>query len=481
MKSVKKILLIQPNYEILGKRTWEMIPYGLGLLKAALGDRYESEIFDPNFNHLDVDAIKTRLIKSNPDVVGLTSFSTEYIQEITYHTSLIRSILPEATIVLGGTFPTVLAAKAMEDPNVDFCIMGEGEYRFPALLEALSAGTDVSCLDGVGYRFNGVTVINQPQGFVENLDGFPIPDYGELDVVEYGRFQFKYAHYLTPKQFPFALTISSRGCPFDCIFCAARTVSGTKVRMRSAENVLKEIDYLYGEKGIKEIIFLDDHFLHSKKRAVEIMTGIIERNYGITWKCSNVAVFSLTEEILELMKKSGCYQLTLSLESGCQEVLDTIIKKPVNLGRSREIVRIAKDLGFEIISNFVFGFPGETWDQIRKTIAFAESLNLDLVNFHIATPLPKTRLMEICLEKGYIKSEEDLLSGYTKGIISTDEFTSDDLHILRAYEWDRINFKSHDKTRIIAKIEGLTDNEVKSWRAKTRRSLGKTLNWKENM
>lgn len=478
MKKIRKIMLMQPNCALLGKRSWEMIPYGLGLLKAVLGERYEIDLFDPNFANLGEAAIRARLRELQPEVVGLTSYSTEYVQEIAYHTRLIKSELPGATVVLGGTFPTVLVSKAMEDPNVDYCVMGEGEYRFPALLEALASGADATLLDGVACRINGNVVINPPKGFIQDLDEVPMPDYGELDLGQYGRFAFKYAHVLIPKQYPFALTISSRGCPFDCIFCAARTVSGAKVRMRSAANVLRELDYLVGEKGIREVIYLDDHFLHSRKRVVEIMSGIIDRNYGITWKPANVAVFSLTREVMEMMRKSGCYQLTLSLESGCQEVLDNIIRKPVNLKRAMEVVAQAKEIGFELVSNFIIGFPGETWDQIRETIAFAEKLDIDLVNFHIATPLPKTRLMEICIQEGFVKSGEEIGMGYTKGVIFTDEFSGVDLQILRAYEWDRINFKTPEKIARIAMMEGVTFEEVAQWRKRTRKSLGMTADLK---
>lgn len=476
---IHKIMLMQPNFAILGKRSWQMIPYGLGIMNAVLGDRYETMLYDPNFSDQGEEEIRLKLREFKPDVVGLTSYSTEYICEVIYHSALIRSELPDVIIVLGGALPTVMVEKSIEDPNVDFCIMGEGEYRFPALLEALSAGQDVSQMEGIAFRSDGASVINPPQGYIEQLDGIPMPDYGDLDLVQYGMFKFKYAHCLIAKQYPFALTITSRGCPYECIFCAARTVSGVKVRMRSAANVLEEIDYLYQEKGIREIIFLDDHFLHSKKRAVEIMNGILERDYGITWKCANVAVFSLNRELLELMKKSGCYQLTLSLESGCQEVLNKIIKKPVDLGHASEVIKIAKELGFEIASNFIIGFPGETWEQIRETFAFADKLDIDIVNFHIATPLPKTRLMDICIDYGYVKPDDDI-SGYTKGIIETDQFTSTDLQILRSYEWDRINFSSKAKIMSVATMEGLSLDEVEQWRKSTRKNLGTTLIWNDS-
>jgi len=480
VKTIKKILLIQPNYSILGKRTWKMIPYNLGILNACLGSEYEIIIFDPNFNELGENEIRRQLRDFAPDLVGITSFSTEYIREINYHTALVKEELPEATVVLGGVFPTVMIEEALNDPKVDYFIMGEGEYLFPDLISKLNKGKDISRTKGIAFKKNNKIVINRPGHFIQNLDEVPFPDYGSLiDIREYGDYKIKYAHTLIPRQYPYATTVTSRGCPYQCIFCAASTVSGVKVRMRSAENMLKEIDWLYNTNGIREVIFLDDHFLHSRQRAKDVMKGIIDRNYGITWKCVNVAVFSLHPEILDLMRSSGCYQMTVSIESGDQEVLSKIIKKPVNLEKAFKIIALAKSMGFEIVSNFIIGLPGETWDQIRKTFAFAEHLDIDMVNFHVATPMPKTRLMEICLEQNLIKSEADVLSGYTQGIISTSEFSSMEIQILRAFEWDRINFKTPEKIEMIARMQGVATDEVALWRKRTRKNLGATVNWKE--
>ncbi len=365
----------------------------------------------------------------------------------------------------------------MKDRNIDFCIIGEGEYRFPNLLNALNNG-DLSGIDGLALRNNGQIEIRPPIGYIENIDAVPFPEYGNIDISSYGRLPVKFYAQMIPRKYPWAMTIASRGCPFQCVFCAAESVTGRKVRCRSIQNVLKEIDTLYNDFGIREIIFLDDHFLASKKRAIAFMEGLIERHYDLTWKCVNVAAFALDKEILELMRKSGSYQITISPESGNQEVLKNIIKKPVNLNKVSEVVRIAKSLEFEVISNFVVGFPGETWDQIRDTFNYADTINADMVNFHLATPLPKTELMDISIAQGYIKPG-DILSGYTKGIISTPEFTPTELQILRAFEWDRINFKNKASVDKIARMEGLTIEEVDKWRVNTRRNLGVTASWND--
>ena len=480
-RRIKRVMLTQPNFSWFGKRTWKLLPYALGLLNASLKRvGYESWIFDPNFQDLSEQAVREELMRTNPDAVGITSFSTEYVQETRRMSQLVKEELPQAIVVLGGILPTVLLEKAMEDPDVDYFVMGEGEYRLPRLLDELNSRKECNLSSIDGLVWGRPPVIQPMEGFISNLDAVGFPDYGNLDLSSYGNYAHKYAHGILPRQFPFATTITSRGCPYRCIFCAAATISGRKVRLRSAASVLEEIDKLYRENGIREVIFLDDHFLADRTRAIEIMKGLIDRNHGMTWKCVNVTIWHLDGELLELMRKSGCYQLTVSPESGNQHVLRKIIKKPVMLDKVPHILDLAKSLNFEIAANFVFGFPGETWDQIRDTCRYAERLNVDIVNFHLATPLPKTELMEICLRGGYLKSEDSgELFGYTRGVIQTPDFNPMELQILRAFEWDRINFPNPERKSRVAKMEGISVEELEEWRVRTRRNLGTTIGWKE--
>ena len=471
-----KILLTQPNYAWYDKRVWEMPPYTLALLNACLKKEHDVRLFDPNYNRMDEEEVFNFLKEARPDIVGVSTVSTEYIKTSRLMNALIKKALPNSIVIQGGTIPTVTLETAMKDPNVDYWIIGEGELRLPRLLEELGKRQpDLSSIDGLAYWEDGVAKISPPGGFIEDLDSVPFADYGNLSLLDYGNKVLKYSPQLLPRKFPYAVTVTSRGCPYRCVFCAASTVSGRKIRFRSASNILNEIDMLY-QAGVREIIFLDDHFLGNRKRAVEIMQGLMARKYDLTWKCVNLTIFLLDREILELMKESGCYQMTLSIESGNQHVLDKIIKKPVKLTAVPGILDVAKSLGFETIANFVIGFPGETWEQIRETFRFAESINADLVNFHVATPMPQTELMEICLRDGYLPKdysiEESVPAGYAKGLISTTEFTPSELEILRAFEWDRINFSSAERRETIARIEGISLQEMAQWRVNTRRKYG---------
>jgi len=477
-KKIKKILLTQPNYAWLSKRTWQFPPYTLCLLRAVIKDQAEAIVFDPNFKNLSEEETISFLKKFKPDLVGVSSISTEYFN-VTRHTiDIIRKHLPEVVIVLGGVIPTVMTEEAMKDKNVDYWIIGEGENSFPMLIEKLCKGSkDFSNVNGLAYWQGNTAVINKME-FVKNLDEIPFPDYSavvDATLQDYGNIRFRYAPGLLARNYPSAMTITSRGCPYKCIFCAGSTVSGEKVRFRSAENVLKEIDNLY-KQGIREVIFLDDHFLANRNRAIKIMNGILENYKDLMWKCVNVTVWLLDEEILKLMYKSGCAQITISIESGNQDVLTKIIKKPIRLDKIPEKLDLAKSIGFEIITNFVIGFPGETWEQIRETFRYAEKLNVDIVNFHIATPLPQTELMDICLRNKLLPDDYlrniSKYSGYGKGLITTSEFTPFELEVLRSFEWNRINFSSSERKKAIARMNGITMKQLEDWRMNTRRNIG---------
>jgi radical SAM superfamily enzyme YgiQ (UPF0313 family) len=475
---IEKILLTQPNYAWFSKRTWLFPPYTLCLLKAVINQQAQVNVFDPNFNNLDENNVRKYLRALKPDLVGVSSISTEYFN-VTYHmTALIRECLPEALIVLGGVIPTVMIEEAMKDKNVDYWIMGEGEHSFPMLIEYLSKNTgNLAEISGLAYWQNDIAVVNKVK-FIADLDTVPLPDYSGIigaALNDYGHVRFKYVPGLLASQYPMAVTVTSRGCPYRCIFCAGKTVSGAKMRFRSADNVLKEISVLYNQ-GIREVNILDDHFLADRTRAVKIMNGILQNFKGLTWKCSNITAWLLDKEILKLMRRSGCSHLTISIESGNQEVLNKIIKKPIRLDTIPQTINLAKDIGFDVIANFVFGFPGETWEQIRETCRYAENLNVDIVNFHIATPLPKTELMAICrrqklLPPDYLENISNY-SGYGKGLITTREFTPFELEVLRSFEWDRINFSSLERKKTIARMNGITMQELEDWRMNTRRNLG---------
>lgn len=214
---MESLLLMQPNYAILGKRSWPLPPYNLALLKAILGEKLDVTIIDFNDSADNEQVMTAKLRELNPTYVGITSFSTEYNKEIHHHVKIVREALPEAKIILGGVYPTIQPHLAMEDPGVDYCLLGEGEERMATLINHLRTGEPLPH-DGFAFRKDGKVEIHEPLGFIQDLDRFPLPDYGDLDVAAYGAKPIKFAQGLIARQYPYGVTITSRGCPFKCIF-----------------------------------------------------------------------------------------------------------------------------------------------------------------------------------------------------------------------------------------------------------------------
>ena len=331
-------------------------------------------------------------------------------------------------------------------------------------------------MNGIGYRENEKVIIKEPIGFIENLDSLPIPNYKMFNWKKVMNNIQKASGGIAPRRLPTASIITSRGCPNKCCFCAGPTAMGRKIRFRNSENVLKELDILVNEYGVKEITFMDDEMYMNKNRALEIINGIKKRDYDLIWKNMNIASWKLDYDILKSMKESGFYQLTISPESGNERVLKEIVHKPGNKEQVRKVVKWCKELDIEIEADWVIGFPGETWDEIRDTTNFADELDVDVVKFAIATPFPKTELFKVAVEKGYLPKDfnfyrEDVL-GFARGFIETEEFTPRQLQELRCYEWDRINFKNQEKKKRYAKMHGMSLDEIEDFRKATRKTIG---------
>jgi len=218
---------------------------------------------------------------------------------------------------------------------------------------------------------------------------------------------------------------------------------GRHWRPRSPDNVIDEIEHLVKDYGVKEIHFEDDNLTFDRERARLIFQGIIERGLDITWTTPNgVAVWKLDDELLKLMKKSGCYQINLGIESGNEQVLRKIIRKPFKLEKVRDIVEKIRENGIWAHGFFILGMPGETKQTITDTIIFATSLNLDSASFFIATPYPGTELYDICKENGYIQDYDMRDLRVQSSMISTKEFTSDELLKLQSLAYKRFMFKT---------------------------------------
>ena len=266
MSNIEKIMLAAPNDRWFGNRHWNGFPYTFGVLTSILKDKYDVQILDAGHEDLDFDRVKERIEKYNPDVFGITCMSMEYTKSIQKMASIAKLACPETKVVTGGIYPTLLPEALIQSQDIDYEVLAEGEYRFPRLLEHLENKLNLDDMEGIAFKKDGKIIVKNVGGYIEDLDKLPLPCYDNLNLLEYGVKANKYTHYTYPRRIPYAASVTSRGCPFGCIFCSSKLINGPKIRYRSADSVLKEIDWLVGKYDIKEMIFMDDNFLFSKKR-----------------------------------------------------------------------------------------------------------------------------------------------------------------------------------------------------------------------
>ena len=470
----KKVVLVVPNSRWENKRPWLMAPQYALILTAIIKKEFIFHIIDCNGLNLSEEQCKEHLQHLKPDVVLTSGMSVEYHMHVHAVVSLSKSVNPNVITVVGGVYPTVLSDVCLKDKNVDYVFLGHAEGRINNFLKLILTQNYRELEKTSGIGIGKLNKINPLKSYIVNEKELVNPDYSCLDITPYlilDSIDFQFC-----SKIPQASILTSRGCPFGCVFCASKTVSGRGILFRKASEVLDEIEFLIDRYGIKKLLILDDSFLSNRKRAIEILQGFIDRQYNLKYNFLNIAVWHLNSELLELIKQSGCFQINISVETGSQRVMDEIIKKPLKLKIIPGIVKKCKELEIDIIADFIIGLPGETWQEIRQTFQFAEEMDFDLAHFHIATPQPQTDLYRICKERNLLPQDFSFTNpkyfGFAQAFLETEEFTPFELKVLRAFEWDRINFKTPQKIAKVAQIYNTSIEHLNRHRKETRLKLG---------
>lgn len=473
-----KILLLVPNYSWFGKRKWNTLPFAIPILASILKD-YNLEIIDANINNYSEKELADILENKKSDIVLISVISYDY--SVIYHkmAEIVKKVRPSCTLVMGGVYVTTCIEHVMEDQNIDIGMIGHAEERLCPLIDAIIRNdiNTIESMEGIAFRNAKEVIINPLSANVADVKKMVKPDYSLTAIKQYVNQENALAtNFVNESKKHFANILTSYGCPYNCLFCASRSISGRKVVVRPAEDVLEELDYLVNECNIELLNIMDDNILFNKERAKYIFSEIIRRKYDIEIRIDNLAIWHLDAEILQLLKDAGCTRMGVSIESGCERVLHKIIRKPLKLEIVKPIRELCRETGILMQANFIIGFPGETWEEIRESLRFAEECDFDLISIHLATPMPKTDLYDYAIETGTLDPNfsfyDDTHLGATVGYISTDEFTSKELEILRAFEWDRINFSTPEKRKRAGQILEMNEEELKEYRKQTRINIG---------
>jgi len=473
-----KLVLLVPNYrwhEADKSALWHIMPYNLCLLAGMVSNICDVEIMDAYTADMTPQVFTNTLRSLQPDIVGITIPMDQFSASGHLAAKLIKSISPDIKVILGGVYATVNPEIAVEDKHIDYIVNGEGEYVLHDLIHFFMGKGSLPS-SGICYKTGDNIVVNNGRAeLIKDLDDLPLPAYHLIDFEAYSNSAPRKSVDL-PSMLPYGRIITSRGCPHKCVFCQVETISGRKFRPRSSDNVIKEIAWLKETYNIQSILFDDDNLFANRERAKAIFQGMIDQNLSMPWKSIATAVFRLDEELIELMKLSGCQYICIAIESGSERILKDIIHKPVKYEHATKMVEVAQKHGIFVSANFIIGFPTETWIEIRKTINFAEELNADYVKIFNAIPLRHTRLWDLCIKENAFKKGFDWNKiSWNVGQIECDEFTANDLCILRAYEWDRINFSSTEKCRKIAQMMHISIEELQQIRRETLKNSIETI------
>lgn len=373
-----------------------LIPQGichLGSISRQAG--YETSILDCQGLQLSMQEAVNEVLEKRPDYLGLST-TTLSIDAASQLARAVKELLPDVTTIVGGYHVSALPVETMQQyPYFDFGVVGEGEVTFSELLNTLSGSGDPSTVEGIVYLKGDRIVQTERRKLISNLDELPMPAWEMLPKISkyYGSSSQRY------RVFPVASVITSRGCPHVCTFCD-RSVFGNRFRGHSAEYVMEMIRRLMRDFAIKSIVFNDDLFIANKRRLTEICESIISENLNLSWSCDG-RVDRLDDEMLKLMKRAGCWQLAVGVESGEPEILKRL-GKGTDLNLIRAATQKIKKFGMSIKGFFVMGTPYETPGTIDKTIKFAKSLPLDEIQITVFTPFPGTDLFEyVVQEEGF--------------------------------------------------------------------------------
>ncbi len=398
-----KVLLIQPpDFHMITTNVPSVVdeesgaypPLGILYIAAFVeqNTNYEVEILDTLLDRLSYEQIEEEIRKRKPDVVGIQAMTFTLI-DASLTAKAVKRVDPDIPVIFGGPHVYIYPQETMQIPEVDYIVLGEGEVTFSSLLETLEENRDPSTVPGIGYRQNGEFKQTSLVPLNTNLDNLPLP---ARHLVPSHRY-----YSVLAKETPITTMMTSRGCPYQCIFCD-RPHLGKSFRYRSPENVVNEMK-VCEDMGIREIFIYDDTFTVRRDRVLEICRLYNEYGLNIKWDV-RAHINTINDEVLDALASAGCTRIHYGVESGTREILK-VIKKNIVLDRIQEVFTKTKQRGITTLGYFMIGNPSETKEQVLETIEFACRLNADYIHLSVATPFPATELYRMGFKMNIYKED----------------------------------------------------------------------------
>ena len=401
-----KIGLIFPNKD----RRYKTIHLGLAYLAAYAREQHEGL----EFTLLDTRVASNRETKAffdtNFDLIGITVFSPVYYEVIGIM-NRIRKANAGTPVCLGGPYVTTIREEIFKETPADFAVYGEGEITFSELISHLKGHKDIREINGLMYRNGSGNIITNPEREkIKNLDLIPRPAY---DIFPMDRY-------------PLHRMVTSRGCPYACAWCNSSSIWDHSYRASSIEKVIDDIEYLICNYGKKIFIFGDNTFNASVKRVDAFCDLLLERNFDILWAIS-IRADIMTPELAHKLKKAGCYNVSIGIESANNHILGKLGKQ-TTIEKMTAGIKMLQEAGIEIMSQYVIGSPFETLEHVKESIAYAKASGCDYTNFYTVLPFKHTPQWDYVSEHGkfFFDKIHDFHEQKPRVVFETPEFPYQD-------------------------------------------------------
>jgi anaerobic magnesium-protoporphyrin IX monomethyl ester cyclase len=423
-------------------------PLGLCYLAAVLKENnHEVKIIDAAVECLPIERVIRRIEDFSPHLVGITTFTSSKTSVYTL-TREIKTRFPLTKIVIGGPHITSNPEDLLEHPEIDVAVIGEGEITFKELIESVESGQDITKVKGLAYRVNNRVIFTPPREFIPDLDILPFP---ARDLVPLRMYK---PQPNDQNELPKLSMISSRGCPYSCVFCD-KNVFKNIYRSFTPGYIVKEMSHLVKDFGARDIAFIDSTFTSSKNRVYEILKEIKKADLNVTWTCC-VRADVLDQQLLKEMKEAGCWRVRLGVESGNEDVLN-FIKKGITKQQVRRVANWAYELDLQPKGFFMIGHLIDTKQTIEETINFACSLPLKDITVQINTPLKNTPQYQLAEEYGRIISRDFSEYNFFKPVFLPNGLTYTDIFYYHARFYLKFYLRPTIWYRHIRKIRSFAD------------------------
>ncbi len=431
-----KVLFVNPPQTASKYKFMGVIapPLGIAYMAGVLQENnIDVEILDASAEDMDFKDVEKELLKRKPDLVALTAL-TPTIGRALETAQVVKETLPDSIVVMGGYHPTFNFIETLEDENVDIVIRGEGEYIMLNLVQALENQSSLHDVKGIVFedKNSKEIVVNPEAPLIQDLDELPFPALNLLPMKKYRLLDMD-THMTT--------MITTRGCPMQCSFCSSAAMHGKKIRERSVENIVDEIEYLKTNYDNDTNSFMDDTFTLKKRKVMAICDEILKRNIEIMWGCTS-RVDTLDEKLLKKMKEAGCITIFIGVESADQQQLDNMCKN-TTIAKIENAFKIAHKLKIRTIASVALGMPGDTKEIMNKTVKFVHKLKPNYAIYSLATPYPGTRFYKEAFEKNLIKIKD--WSKYTliTPILETIDCSLNDMRKIQAKAFMKFYLRPH--------------------------------------